>query len=338
MNLLEPLGLMSGRSAAMAVEAGRALPLAGGANAFALARLHDDGPVRIVHVDAIPHDFAAALFRVTTRPPDWAGFASDRALVMGIVNVTPDSFSDGGDHLDPDLAIVAGRAMAAAGADIIDVGGESTRPGAGPVDPVLEQRRVLPVVAALASVGLVVSIDTRNAATMRASLDAGARIVNDVSGLTFDPLSVSLMRERGCAVVVMHTRGTPLTMHGFTHYSDVAVEVTREIAATLAEIGLAPGAVAVDPGIGFAKGAGHNEAVLARLPLLLNLGAPILVGASRKGFIGRILEQTTPKDRIAGSLAAALTAWRGGARILRVHDVAETVQAVKLYDAVHLAG
>ncbi len=338
MNLLEPLGLLFGRSAVMAVEAGRALPLAGGPNAFSLAKLHGDGAAQIVAVDAIPHDFAAALFRVTARPPDWAGFAADRALVMGIVNVTPDSFSDGGDHLDPERAIAAGRAMAAVGADIIDVGGESTRPGAGPVDPAVELDRVLPVVAALASAGLVVSIDTRHAATMRAALDAGARIVNDVSGLTFDSGSVALVSERGCAVVVMHTRGTPLTMHGFAHYSDVAVEVTREIAASLAELGLPPGTVAVDPGIGFAKGPGHNEAVLARLPLLLNLAAPIMVGASRKGFIGRILEQAAPKDRGPGSLAAALTAWRGGARILRVHDVAETVQAVKLCDAVHLAG
>ena len=266
----------------------------------------------------------------------WTRLAADRPAVMGIINVTPDSFSDGGDRLDPTAAIAAGLRMAEDGAAIVDVGGESTRPGAEPVDPTEEQRRILPVTAALARAGVTVSVDTRNAVTMRAALDVGATILNDVSGFAYDPAAADV--ARGHPVIVMHMRGTPQTMQVLTDYADVAADVRRELAARLAACRFPPHTVAVDPGIGFSKGPGQNEVLLAHLPTLLTLGCPIVVGVSRKGFIGRVTGVQDRRDRLAGSLAAALFALERGASVLRVHDVPETVQAVRTWQALRAAG
>jgi len=269
-------------------------------------------------------------------PPAWAGLTLDRPRVMGILNVTPDSFSDGGRHLDPHRAIAAGHTMAAAGADIIDVGGESTRPGAPPVSTSEEQARVLPVIRALAAAGLRVSVDTRNAATMAAALDAGATIVNDVSALTHDPAAAALLSARRCPVVLMHMRGEPATMNARAVYADIAREVIAELAARIAAAeaaGIGREAIAIDPGIGFAKLAPHSLELLRRLPELAVLQRPMLVGVSRKSFIGRIGEEPDPQRRFPGSIAAALFALSRGAHILRVHDVAETVQAIKVWSA-----
>jgi len=264
----------------------------------------------------------------------WAGLSLDRLRVMGVLNVTPDSFSDGGRHLDPRCAIQAGLAMAAAGADIVDVGGESTRPGAPPVSPDEEQMRVVPVIRALAGAGVMVSIDTRNAATMAAALDAGAAIVNDISALTHDPDAAALVAARFCPVVLMHMRGDPATMNARATYADIAREVTDELAARIEaaeQAGIARDAIAIDPGIGFAKLAPHSLELLRRLPELAVLHRPILVGVSRKSFIGRLGDEPDPQRRLPGSLAAGLFAISRGAHILRVHDVPETVQALKLW-------
>lgn len=255
---------------------------------------------------------------------------------MGILNVTPDSFSDGGSHADPEAAIAHAHAMAEAGADIIDVGGESTRPKAAPVTAEDEQARVMPVVRALTKAGLVVSIDTRHAATMEAALDAGATIVNDISGLTFDPRARPLVARHGCAVVLMHMRGTQQTMTGLTQYDHVTRDVTRELSARIVlamAAGVARQAIAIDPGLGFAKTAEQSVALLAGLDSLAALGFPILVGASRKSFIGRISGEEAPDRRLPGSLAAGLFAVARGARILRVHDVAATAQALRVWQA-----
>ncbi len=255
---------------------------------------------------------------------------------MGILNVTPDSFSDGGRYLDPQRAVAAGAAMAAAGADIVDVGGESTRPGAPAVSPAEERARVLPVVRALAAAGVCVSIDTRNAATMAAALDAGAIIVNDVSALTHDPASAPLVAARGCPVVLMHMRGDPATMNARAVYADIAREVAAELAIRIAaaeQAGIGPEAIAIDPGIGFAKLAPHSLEMLRRLPELAALGRPIVVGVSRKSFIGRVGDEPDPQRRFPGSIAAGLFALSRGAAILRVHDVAKTAQAIKLWTA-----
>jgi dihydropteroate synthase len=255
---------------------------------------------------------------------------------MGVLNVTPDSFSDGGDHLDADAAIAAGLAMLAAGAAIVDVGGESTRPDSAPTPQAVEQSRIIPVIRALAAAGACVSVDTRHAATMRAALAAGARIVNDVSGLGFDPEAAGVVADAGCAVVLMHARGTPDTMNALARYDDVVADVAAELDARLAaatEAGIAAERIVLDPGIGFAKTAAHNIALLRGLPRLLTPGRPLLVGVSRKRFVGTITGVEVPRDRLGGSLAAGLFAVAQGASILRVHDVAATVQALRMWDA-----
>lgn len=255
---------------------------------------------------------------------------------MGVLNVTPDSFSDGGEFLDPNAAVAAGLAMAEAGADVIDVGGESTRPRSQPTTPGVEQARVLPVIRGLAAAGLLVSVDTRHASTIAAALDAGARIVNDVSGLAFDPASPALVAARGCPVVLMHMRGTPASMHGEASYDDVVADVSRELAERIAaaeRAGISRDAIAIDPGIGFAKKAAQSMELLRRLPELASLGCPILVGVSRKSFLAGPTGEADPRHRLPGSLAAGLFALSRGAALLRVHDVAETVQAIRVWQA-----
>jgi dihydropteroate synthase len=265
---------------------------------------------------------------------EWAGFRLDRPLVMGILNVTPDSFSDGGRRTDPRMSVAAGLAMAADGADIIDVGGESTRPGADMVRPEVEQDRVVPIIRALAAEGLCVSVDTRNASTMRAALTAGARIVNDVSALAYDPLSAAVVAKSHCPVVLMHMRGIPATMATRAVYADTVAEVRAELALRIAaalQAGVRPAQIAIDPGIGFAKRSAHSLAVLRGLPEVVSLGYPVLVGLSRKSFIGALAEEPEADRRLGGSLAAGLFAVLRGASILRVHDVRETVQALRVW-------
>jgi len=224
--------------------------------------------------------------------------------------------------------------MVAAGADILDVGGESTRPRSVPVSPEEEQGRILPVIRALVAAGYCVSVDTRHAATMGAALEAGARIVNDVSGLTHDREAPALLARAGCPVVLMHMRGTPADMPSHAVYDDPAVEIVRELGARV-EAAVAAGirreAIAVDPGIGFAKHAPHSRDVLHRLGLLANLGHWVVLGVSRKSMIGQIGKEPDAMRRLPGSLAAGLFGLGQGAHILRVHDVAETVQAVRVW-------
>jgi dihydropteroate synthase len=276
------------------------------------------------------------LRRISPLAAFWGGLSLDRPLVMGILNVTPDSFSDGGRRADPREAIAAGLAMAAEGADIVDIGGESTRPGAAVVPPALEQERVLPVIRTLAADGLCVSVDTRNASTMRAALAAGARIVNDVSALAYDPLSAGVVAESGCPVVLMHMRGTPATMNALAVYQDVVADVRAELSMRVdaaIEAGIKPEQIAIDPGIGFAKRPAQSRALLLGLPDLVSLGYPVLVGLSRKSFIGALTEEPDAARRLGGSLAAGLFAVMRGASILRVHDVRETVQALRVWHA-----
>ena len=271
------------------------------------------------------------------KPATFAGLSLARALVMGVVNVTPDSFSDGGLTLDPEAAIARGRALLAAGAEIIDIGGESTRPGAAAIDPAEEAARVVPVVRMLAQAGAVVSVDTRNAKTMAAALDAGARIVNDVTALTGDPAALALVAARKADVVLMHMKGDPRTMQDDPRYADVAGEVRDYLAGRVAacvQAGIPRDRIAVDPGIGFGKTAAHNVELLAGLDRLAALGCAVVLGVSRKSFIGKLSRGEDAKNRLAGSLAAALAGVARGAHILRVHDVAETRQALTVWAAI----
>ena len=266
----------------------------------------------------------------------WAGFDLARPLVMGILNATPDSFSGGGATQGPSALIETGLAMRAAGAAIIDVGGESTRPGAAVVPPDIEIARIVPVIGGLARDGVTVSVDTRNAATMRAALDAGARIVNDVSGLRHDPAAAPLVAAAACPVILMHMRGTPATMSAQALYDDVVADVLAELAATrdaALAAGIAPAAIALDPGFGFAKRGAQNVALLRALPSFRALGHPVLAGVSRKRFIGELAGEPDPARRDPGSIAAALFAAGQGAAILRVHDVPGTVQALRVWQA-----
>jgi dihydropteroate synthase len=269
---------------------------------------------------------------------------SHRPLVMGIVNVTPDSFSDGGVSFDadgdPGPAVEAGLSMQQAGADVIDVGGESTRPGAGPVDAEVELARVVPVVERLADAGATVSIDTSKAEVARACVQAGAAIVNDVSAGTFDAQMLPTVAELDAAIVLMHLQGTPRTMQDDPRYGDVVGDVFDVLAdrtQAAVESGIPRTRIAVDPGIGFGKTLTHNLELLRRLRELTSLGRPVLVGVSRKGFIGELTGANDPLDRLEGSLAAAALSVGRGARIVRVHDVAATVRAVRVADAIATA-
>ncbi len=258
-----------------------------------------------------------------------------RVLVMGIVNVTPDSFSDGGRYLDPGAALARCRELLAEGADVLDLGAESTRPGSAAVPAGEQWRRLAPVLAGLAREhpAAVVSVDTRSAEVAERSLGAGARVVNDVSALT-DPAMAGVVSRAGAGLVLMHMRGTPETMQHDTVYADVTREVAGMLAGRLAAAAAAgvPGdRVALDPGIGFGKSAEGSLEILARLPELAALGRPLLVGASRKSFLARLTgDEGPPAGRVAASLAAAAIAVLHGAAILRVHDVAATVRAAKV--------
>jgi dihydropteroate synthase len=334
---VEPIGLLSGRAALAATEADLALPLAGGPLAFTLVRLIGPGaPEAPIALADVPEDWQPQVLALTRPVPRFAGLEAGRPLVMGIVNVTPDSFSDGGAHLDPEAAIDAGHAMLEAGADLLDIGGESTRPGALPVPPEEECRRILPVVRELAKAATV-SVDTRNAATMLAALEAGAEIVNDISALRHDPAAARVLARAEAGVILMHMLGDdPRTMQRDPRYGDVALEVAEFLAERVAwaeRLGIARERIAVDPGIGFGKRPPHNLALIERLPILAGLGCPVLFGASRKRFIGEISGVAEAGDRVAGSVAAALAAAQRGAAILRVHDVAETAQALRVMAA-----
>jgi dihydropteroate synthase len=329
---LRPTGLVTGPEARRLVDAGDALPLLGGPQAFILVeRITWDGispPIRVTlpvgEVDpAELHPFTAA------HPAPF-----DRPRVMGILNVTPDSFSDGGAHADPAAAIAHGLRLVAQGADIVDVGGESTRPGAAPVPAEEELRRVLPVVEGLAREGVTVSIDTRKAVVMAAAVAAGAELINDVSGLAFDPAApAAAVRAagQGAWIVLMHMRGTPATMNEAPAYRACALEVAAELEARVATAlaaGIPRDRLILDPGFCFAKHEAHNVELLRDVALLHGLGCPLLVGLSRKGWAAWLESVQPPAARLPGSLAAAHWALERGARLLRVHDVAATRQTL----------
>ncbi len=254
--------------------------------------------------------------------------------LVGILNVTPDSFSDGGHHFDPTAAVAAGLRLRGEGASWVDVGGESTRPGAPEVPLQEELRRVLPVVEALVAAGVPVSIDTRKTPVARAALAAGADVVNDVGGLRA-PGMAEAVAEAGAGAVIMHMRGTPEDMLQRTRYADVVHDVRDFLGERLA-VARAAGIerVWLDPGIGFAKDTPQNLSLLRRLPELADLGAPLYIGASRKRFIGHVTGAQDPLDRLGGSIGAAVAAALGGAAVLRVHDVAATRQALEVMIAV----
>jgi dihydropteroate synthase len=314
---------------------GDGLPLAGGPLRFARVEVLRRGatPERIA-AEATPPE---VLTRLTAPRVALAGLPVGRTAVMGILNVTPDSFSDGGRHAGAGAAAAA-RAMTSAGADIVDVGAESTRPGAAEVTLDAELARLKPLLPGLK--GLNWSIDTRKAGVMAAALDAGAALVNDVSALGHDGQALALVAERGCPVVLMHAQGTPETMQIAPQYDDVLLDVyewlvTRIDACVAA--GIARERIIIDPGIGFGKNLQHNLALLRGLTLFHGLGVPVLLGASRKALISRLAGEVPAEARLPGSLALALHGAACGVQIVRVHDVAETVQALTVWREAQLS-
>ena len=284
-------------------------------------------------------DLPAKVLAALTEPrADIADLQFDAPNIMGILNVTPDSFSDGGRNEDVVVASKSAQAMVEAGADILDIGGESTRPGAARVPDAQEIGRTAPVIRALTTAGLNVpiSIDTRKSAVAAAALDAGATLVNDVSGFTFDTALAPLCAERETPVCVMHAQGDPATMQQDPHYDDVLLDVFDFLASriiALTDAGIPKSQIIADPGIGFGKTRDHNLRLLQNISLFHGLGVPILLGASRKRFIGTISGVAQADARVAGSLAVALAAIAQGVQIVRVHDVAETAQALRLWSA-----
>ena len=322
---------------------GKVARLAGGLNWFASVELiGDEGARELVPVEGIEARFDDAMAAdwariVGTRAPLSIGQRTirlDQPQAMGIINATPDSFSDGGAYADAAAAAEAGARMAADGAAIIDVGGESTRPGATNVWEGDEIERVLPVVQQLAAGGTAVSIDTRKAGVMGAAIGAGAGLINDVSALTWDSEAAAVVAAAGVPVVLMHHQGDPQSMQDAPRYDDVLVEVYLWLEARIAvaeAAGIARDKILVDPGIGFGKTVAHNLELLNGLALLHGLGCGIVVGASRKRMIGALSNEAPAETRLPGSLTLALKAVEQGAQIVRVHDVSETVQALKVW-------
>lgn len=326
---------------------GKVARLAGGMNWFGLVELIQvDGHVR-VSSEILPVEGIEARFD-DAMAADWNRISSprtalqmgertirlDQPQVMGIVNATPDSFSDGGAHTDASAAAEAGARMAAQGAAIIDVGGESTRPGATMVWEEDEIERVLPVVQQLSAGGNAVSIDTRKSGVMTAAIGAGAKLVNDVSALTWDPQSAEAVAKAGVPVVLMHHQGDPQSMQKDPRYDDALIEVylwLEERIGAAETAGIARDKILIDPGIGFGKTVAHNLELMNGLALLHGLGCPIVLGASRKRMIGALANEAPADQRLPGSITLALKAVEQGAQIIRVHDVSETVQALKVW-------
>lgn len=311
-------------------------PLAGGIGWFTqLVHIRRNRPRALIPAAAAP---SAVLDRLCAARAPVAGLAMDRVQIMGILNVTPDSFSDGGDHLALAAAVAHAASMRADGASILDIGGESTRPGAQTVPADVEIARVAPVIAAIrAQSDIALSVDTRKAAVASAALGAGASMVNDVAALRYDPALAGVTAAAGVPVCLMHAIGDPATMQDDPRYDDVLLDVYDFLAQAIdraVAAGIARDAIVIDPGIGFGKTLDHNLALLRDLALFHALGCPLLVGASRKRFIGTIGGGKDAKDRVAGSVAVALHAAAQGAQILRVHDTFETRQALALRAAI----
>ncbi|MEM9098711.1 MAG: dihydropteroate synthase [Pseudomonadota bacterium] len=313
------------------------LPLAGGALRFSEVAVHRRGaPAEVLPADAVGALYGEdRLACLTAARAPLAGLQMDRPNVMGVVNVTPDSFSDGGQHDRVKPAVAHGLALAAQGADLIDIGGESTRPGAEPVPVSAEIDRVIPVIEGLVAAGcpIPISIDTRKAAVADAALTMGAVLFNDVSALTYDPASIAVKAPAYC---LMHAQGDPRTMQEDPRYQDVLLDIYDFLEARISAAeaaGIPRARIVIDPGIGFGKTMAHNLALIRGLSLFHDLGCPVLLGASRKRFIGTLSEVSDASKRGPGSVAAALWGAGQGAQILRVHDVAETVQALRIWRA-----
>jgi dihydropteroate synthase len=337
---LRPLGLLYGPDARRAVAARDAGPLGGSEFiGYTQVELIERNAGRIARrVVAYREAGRHEQLRLIENPrADFAGLALGRPKLMGIVNVTPDSFSDGGLLPGSAEAIAHGARLAEEGAHILDIGGESTRPGSDAVPEATEIERILPVIGALSAKGHCISVDTRKATVMTAAVEAGATIINDVSALAFDPASLATAARLGRPVILMHAKGDPKTMQNNPVYEDVTLDVFDMLAGRIAQCeaaGIPLARIAIDPGIGFGKTFAHNLTLLSQLTIFHGLGVALLVGLSRKAFTGALSGEKKAGDRVMGSVGGAVQVALNGAQILRVHDVKATRQAL----AVALAG
>ncbi len=337
--LVEPMGFLFGQRAQEAIRQGVALPFQNSSAAFTTVLLIDAeqvaGPMPVGNV---PNTWLPVLQRLVNPVPD-AGLPAG-PLVMGILNATPDSFSCAGQHLQAGQAIQAGQQMVRDGAAMLDIGGESTRPGAAVISPPQEWERVGPVIEGLrqALPDVPLSVDTRNSLVMERALARGVQVINDVSALEHDAGALPLLADKDCGVVLMHMRGTPQTMAEHAHYADVACEVVRELGQRVdaaVAAGIARARLMVDPGFGFAKTNEQNVVLLRRVLLLANLGCRVVFAISRKRMIGALTGITDPAQRDSGTVAASLMAMPFGNPLLRVHNVASMAQGVKVWQGVY---
>ena len=334
---LRPLSLVYGPDARRAIDtrAGGAL---GGSDFIAFTQVEIiERRGREIARRVVPYaqaqDHPEKLRLIEARRPDFAGLSLSQPKLMGIINVTPDSFSDGGRLSGAAEAIAHGVKLAEEGAHILDIGGESTRPGSETVSLASESERVLPVIRALKAQGHLISIDTRKAALMREARTAGAAIINDVSALTFDPESLAAAAELKCPVILMHAQGDPKTMQDKPSYEDVALDVFDMLEGRIKACeaaGIGRGLIGIDPGIGFGKTFRHNLEVLQQLTIFHGLGAALIIGLSRKAFTGALTGEKTAGERVFGSVGGAVQAALNGAQILRVHDVKASRQALSV--------
>jgi len=334
--VFNPLGLLTADAATAAIGAGTAFPLAGGPVAFSTVETLNPEKSGITSAYAPAADLPDAVSVLGAARGPFAGLDMSRPVVMGVVNVTPDSFSDGGDFFDAERAIDQALRLADEGAAIIDIGGESTRPGADPMPVAAEIARVLPVVEAAVAQGVTVSVDTRRSAVMRVAIDAGARIINDITALTDDPEAAGAIAASDASVVLMHMQGTPETMQFAPTYRLASFDIFEWLGARVdacVAAGIPRARIAVDPGIGFGKNDDHNMEILQRAGAFHGTRCAVAIGVSRKSFIGRIAGVENPKDRLPGTLAATMLALSRGVQIHRVHDVAAAVQAIAIWNA-----
>jgi len=341
---LRPGGFLGGVAALQAIDQGRAGLIAGGWAAYSLIELIQRQGKAIERSWHTYDEIAASndktlqqhLKAIEQPRKSIASLSLNKPHIMGIVNVTPDSFSDGGNYLQAEIAIAHGKQLYSDGASILDIGGESTRPGADVVSQAEEENRIVPVIKGLRDLPVPLSIDTRKPSVMTRAASAGATFINDVTALSFSPDSLKTVTELGLPVCLMHSQGNPKTMQDNPQYDDVVLDIYDYLAGRIAlclKAGISRDQIVVDPGIGFGKTVRHNLALIDEIAMFHGLGMPLLLGASRKSFISAIFDGPDAKKRLPGSLAAALCGLKAGVQFLRVHDVAETAQALHVWKA-----
>ncbi len=338
---INPVGLLSGAAASKAVTEGFAVPLAGSEVAFlsveTFCRL-PDGKFECRMVPASSSDID--LTRLTEEREAFGGVRLNKPVVVGILNVTPDSFSDGGDFMKPKDAISRATTLVTEGADIVEIGAESTRPGATPLEEREELERLLPVVEGALAAGIRVSVDTRRANVMKSAIDAGVCIINDVTALTWEAESIDVIASSGASVVLMHMQGNPRTMQDNPRYNFASVEIYEWLSHRVeacVRSGIPKERIAIDPGFGFGKTTNHNTDILDRVGIFHGIGCALSIGVSRKSFLGTITGASAPKQRLAATIAATIVAIARGAQIHRVHDVAAVKQAINVWNALTLS-